>query len=281
MMVEHGRTPTPEEARPEGRGPMNHESPFSAALLGRVLSGAALLVALTLLPAPNAAGDEALTAEQKRAVERVIRELLQEHPEVVVNAIRAYQQKEQQRVERKTRTALSELHAELASDPDTPVGGNPEGDVTMVEFFDYRCAFCKRVFPSVNELIEADGNIRYVYKEFPILGDDSVSASRAALAAWITAPGRYVAFRNALMETRGRLPTKRIMKIARSVGLDPDALAKAMAEPTVDALIQRNFALASALNISGTPAFVIGDRVVRGAIDLETMRRLIAEAREG
>jgi len=153
--------------------------------------------------------------------------------------------------------------------------------VTIVEFFDYQCPYCKRVFPAVQTLLKTDGNIRYVFKEFPILGPQSVVAARAALAAWKLDRDRYVPFHTALMQSRGRLSERKILDVAAEIGLDVERLRAAMADPGIDKVLARNAELARALDINGTPAFVIGEKVVPGAVDLETLTALVSQARGG
>ena len=167
---------------------------------------------------------------------------------------------------------------ELLNDPASPVGGNPDGDVTLVEFFDYQCPYCKTIFPSIQALLAEDRNLRYVFKEFPILGRASVFAARAALAA--RRQGKYLEFHTALMPARGKLTETRVMRLAEKVGLDVDRLRRDMADGTIDDSIRRNRELARALDVNGTPAFVIGDTVVPGAVDIDTLRSLIARERQ-
>ncbi len=167
---------------------------------------------------------------------------------------------------------------ELLNDPASPVGGNPDGDVTLVEFFDYQCPYCKRIFPSIQALLAEDRNLRYVFKEFPILGKESVFAARAALAA--RRQGKYLEFHTALMPARGKLTETRVMRLAEKAGLDVDRLRRDMADRTIDAMIQRNLDLADGLGIFSTPVFIIGDTQVPGAVEIDTLKILIARARQ-
>ena len=167
----------------------------------------------------------------------------------------------------------------LFDDPASPIGGNPDGDVTMVVFFDYRCGYCKGVHRTMTAALEQDPRLRVVFKEFPVLGLVSVAASRAALAVHRQNPDKYVAFHGALMKRRGRLTKPSILRIARDTGFDVKSLEADMASPEIDQAIERNLAVAAALGITGTPTFVIGDKIVPGAVSLKTMKRLIALAR--
>ena len=161
------------------------------------------------------------TPAQQGAIEDIVRRYILKNPEIIVEAVRAMQERREREEQAHQRRQLSALKDRIVNDPLTPVGGNVRGDVTVVEFFDYRCGFCKRTHPSVKKLLVEDSNIRYVYKEFPILGDESVFASRAAMAAWLTEPKRYAAFHDALMASRGALPEAKVMKLAADAGLDP------------------------------------------------------------
>ncbi len=216
---------------------------------------------------------------ERRKIESVIRDFILKNPEIVIEAIRGLQARDKRDAQARSKANLVKFRGEIFNNPATPVGGNVKGDVTIVEFFDYRCGFCKQVFPVVMEVLNADKNIRYVYKEFPILGSESIAASKAALAAWLTDKGKYEPFHRALMVTKGALPEQRVMKIAAKTGYDVKALKKTMADPRIDEMIEKNYALARALGINGTPAFVIGDKIVRGAIDLATFKKLISQAR--
>jgi len=215
----------------------------------------------------------------KAAIEQIVREYLLAHPEVIVEALSAYQQREEAAQAEEQRKALTTRKEELFKNPTSPVLGNPQGDVTLVEFFDYQCGYCKAVHPDVQRLLESDGKIRLVSKEFPILGPASVTASRAALAA--QKQGKYDALHKALMENRGQLDDDKIMRIAGSVGLDMERLKKDMQAPEIQEILQRNVRLAGELNIRGTPAFIIGDQIVPGAVSLDRLKEMVAQGRAG
>lgn len=252
-------------------------------------AAAGLLVAPLVLAAPAPAAEPAkapaaasgLDEGQTRAVEALVRQYILDHPEVIIESMQNYQIRQQLAEQEAATAALATHRDEIKNDASAPVAGNPKGDVTVVEFFDYRCAYCKRVLPSVQELLAEDKNVRYVFKELPILGPDSVTASRAALAAWKIAPETYFAFHAALMEARGTLGETEVLEIARKVGLDPKKVKEGMAAPEVEQAIQRNLELAQKLRIQGTPAFIVGDALVPGAIDLDQLKELVATARKG
>lgn len=254
--------------------------------LGRLLAAALVAVpcvgpavAQTQAPLQSKAPARTFSPAEKQAFETLIRDYILNNPEVVIESIQSLRQREEKEGRDRAKVNLVKMREEILNDPATPVGGNPEGDVSIVEFFDYRCGFCKRVFPAVMEVLRTDKNVRYVFKEFPILGPDSVTAAKAALAAWTLDKGKYKSFHVALMGTKGALPESRVMRIAAKTGLDVEALKKAMNDPGIEEMIQKNLALAEALDINGTPAFIIGDEVIRGAIDLAALRRLVSQAR--
>jgi protein-disulfide isomerase len=172
---------------------------------------------------------------------------------------------------------LNDRRSEIFDDPATPVGGNPHGDVTVVEFFDYRCPYCKQVQPALQTLLDRDHKLRFIYKEMPVLGAASVVAARAALAA--QRQGKYEAFHAAMMGMKGQITEETVDKIAGSVGLDVEWLKQDMAASEIVRALRANVALAHALNIHGTPGFIIGNRIVAGALDLDTLKNMIAAAR--
>jgi protein-disulfide isomerase len=174
---------------------------------------------------------------------------------------------------------IAERSDEILNDADAPVSGNPAGDVTLVEFFDYNCPYCRRVAPTVAELEQADPDLRIVYKEFPILGAGSEFAARAALAS--SRQGKYVPFHNALMQAAGQVTEASVLEIAGAVGLDIEQLRADMQDPAVQAAIARNLRLGNVLGVNGTPSFVIGDRVVPGAADFRTLQGVIESTRRG
>jgi protein-disulfide isomerase len=229
-------------------------------------------------PAPKASS-QAMSPADRKAIEDIVREFILKNPEIIVEAVQNLQDREKQDSNQRVKANLVAKRTELLNDPDTPAGGNPKGDVTIVEFFDYRCGYCKRVMPALQEVLRTDKNVRFVFKEFPILGPESVAASKVALAAWLVDKEKYEALHWALMKATGALPESRLMKVATDAGFDAKALKKAMDDPKIDELIRRNYALAEALEINGTPAFIIGDHVIRGATDLDAFRQLIARAR--
>ncbi|MFO1127972.1 MAG: DsbA family protein [Rhodospirillales bacterium] len=244
----------------------------------------ALSVLAVSLPGRGAAAEAqaaaAVSDAERQRVEAIVRDYLNKNPDVIIDALRAYEEKRQASAQQEASAALVANRAAIEQDPRAPVAGNPKGDVTVVEFFDYRCGYCKKVMPVVREALKKDGNIRLVFKEFPILGPDSRKAAEAAQAAWMIEPDKYLAFHVALMENRGNLDEARIFEIAKSVGIDPAKLKTAMGDPAVKAKLADNLELAQKLQIGGTPAFIVDDQIMPGAVDMETLMAAVEAARK-
>ncbi len=221
---------------------------------------------------------EEIPTEQRQAIEGIIHDYLIHNPDVLIEAIRGAEDKLNREADAKATTVLSDRRSEIFDDPATPVSGNPQGDVTIVEFFDYRCPYCKQVLPSLQTLLKEDDKLRFVYKEMPVLGPPSVTAAHAALAA--QRQGKYEAFHNAMMATKGQITDETVYKVAGSVGLDIDRLKQDMSTPEIGQALKTNLALANALNIRGTPGFIVGNHIVPGAIDLDALRNMVADARK-
>ena len=235
------------------------------------------LLAMVALAAWAADDAPPRTKADVEAIERIIRDYLLRHPQVIVDALQALERRQEAEKAARVKETIARRRAELSEDPSSPVGGNETGDVTIVEFFDYRCPHCRTAARLLAELVAEDRGIRVVYKEFPILGPDSLFAARAALAARLQ--GKYDAFHRALMAER-TLNRARVMELAASLGIDTVRLEQDMESPDIASAIRRTHALAEALSINATPAFIIGDEVRLGALDRETLRALVARARE-
>jgi len=223
------------------------------------------------------AGAAELAPEQRQAIESIIHDYLLQHPDALIEALRAAEEKVKTDASEKAKQTLVARRSEIFDNPETPVGGNPKGDVTLVEFFDYRCPYCKQVHPRLQELLADDRQLRIAYKEFPILGAVSIAAARAALAAH--RQSKYETFHDAMMAAKGEITEDTVYRVAGSVGLDVDRLKRDMSSPQIDAALRANHTLAEALDITGTPGFVIGDQMVPGAIELSSLRELVAGAR--
>ncbi len=213
----------------------------------------------------------------KSQIEKIIREYLINNPEVLEEAIRALQARREARRQAAAHASIQKNRKQIYEDPEDPVGGNPNGDVTIVEFFDYRCGYCKRVAPLVEEVLAKDRNIRIVYKELPVLGPNSVLASRAALAS--RKQGKYIAFHKALIKARISYDEASIMRVAANLGIDTVRLKEDMASPRIQAQLARNRALARSLSIRGTPAFIVGEQLFPGALTSAQLAAMIQQAR--
>jgi protein-disulfide isomerase len=234
----------------------------------------AAFVAVSAVPARAAE----FSAEQRQAIETIVRDYLLRNPEIIIEVFEAAKEKLAGEAQAQRAAALAERRQEIFENPASPVAGNPKGDVTLVEFFDYRCPYCKQVAPAIDTLIAEDKQLRVVYKEFPVLGPDSVRAAQAALAA--RKQGKYEAMHRALMQIKGQIDEAAVFSTAKSVGLDVERLKRDMADPEIDRMLQANQQLALALGIRGTPAFIVGDEIVPGAVGIDALRQLIAAARE-
>jgi protein-disulfide isomerase len=245
----------------------------------------ALVVGAIAFPRQTPAADSASPASQstmpkdRAGLDQAIHDYLMANPEVVLDALKAAQQQADAQAAEQSRRIIATKQKELVGSPDDLVQGNPKGDITLVEFFDYRCPYCKQVEPSLEALLKEDSKLRVVYKEFPILGEASVYATRVALAA--KKQGKYAEFHRAMMATKGEIGDETVLKVAASLSLDMNKIKADMSAPQIDKLIDTNYALADALNIQGTPAIIIGSTVIPGAVDLDTLRKDIAAARGG
>lgn len=209
--------------------------------------------------------------------EAVVRDTLRANPELLLEALRVLQDRDADAERARSRDAIAANRDALLNDTNAFVAGNPEGDVTLVEFFDYRCIYCRRSMATVAALLKQDPKLRVVYKEFPILGPQSVIAARLAVAARKDA--RYEALHDALMTAPAPLGEDTVLKIAADLGFDRAALAEGMKAPEVERILKANHDLARALGITGTPAFIIGDTLVPGVASLDDLKVLVAAVR--
>ena len=244
--------------------------------LFRLFQGAALFLAVAAFPLLAQA--QGFSPPQEDAIRALVRDYLLKNPEVIVEALQAFEAQQKTEQANSQGATVRQRQAELIRDPEAPVAGPASADVTIVEFFDYRCPYCKQVAGPLAQLTRNDPKLRIIYKELPILGPDSVIASRAALAANLQ--GAYHKFHGALMTRRGTLDEATVLAMAKESGLDAVRLKSDMDRPEIAAHIERNRALARDLGIRGTPAFIIGERVIPGAVDLDTLRNLVAQARQ-
>ena len=240
--------------------------------LKSVLPAVMLTAALSFAAAtPVAAAAESLS---KEAVEKIVHDYIMEHPDVILDAVNQYQQKT---MEEKQKAAVDTNREYLFGDERSPVIGNPDGDVTIVEFFDYNCGYCKRVLPTVQDLIKADKGVKVIFKDVPILGPTSETAAKWALAAQKS--NKYFEFHTALMDHKGPITDETLTKIATDLELDPSRLKKEAETTDVLLQIERNRSLFSQMGLGGTPAFIVGDEVVPGAISLDDLKKLVEKSR--
>ncbi len=224
---------------------------------------------------PSVTGGAGMSKED---VQAVVKDFIQDNPEAILKSVNDFQQKSQQQQDASAQKTVTDNRDALENDPSSPVAGNPKGDVTIVEFFDYSCGYCKKVMPAVIKIIEEDKNIRLVFKEFPILGPNSVLASQAALAVHIISPDKYLQFHKALME--GHASSKdAILKVATDMGLKADEISAKMDSPEVQAILAKDKELAGKVGIRGTPAFTINGEFIPGAIDYDTFKEKVKAAR--
>ena len=240
-----------------------------------ILALAAVLGASVPARAPASAADAAGSLPREE-VERIVKDYLMREPEVIYEAIQELQRRREVAEAARQQAMIQARKAELFQHPEDPVAGNPAGDVTLVEFFDYRCGYCRAMASGLQDLVTTDQRLRFVLKDLPVLGPESVRAARAALAA--RAQGKYTPFHFALMRTQD-LTEDGIKAVAREVGLDVERLTADMASEAVTRAIDANLALARDLGINGTPSFVIGDTLVPGAVEIAELTRLIDEQR--
>ena len=226
---------------------------------------------------------QGLTDAERTDFRAEVRAYLLENPEVLMEAI-AVLESRQAEAETTRDERLATLNADvLVNDGFSYEGGNLDGDITIVEFIDYRCSFCRRAHPEVAELISSDGNIRIITKEFPILGEQSVLASQFAVATKIVAgDAAYKQVSDALMNLRSDVTPASLSSLASAFDLDTDAIFAEMESPAVQQVLANNRALGERMQISGTPTFVFGDQMVRGYVDLTQMRAIVeAERADG
>ena len=236
------------------------------------LAGVSLMAA-TILPA----GAEFSPLPAQPALDQAIEQYIRSHPEVIVHALESWEVKRQEEERVRVTQAIATHQQELLRDPASPVSGNADGGVTVIEFFDYRCGYCKRVAGTVTQLQKDEPGVRVVYKDFPILGAASVFAARAALAA--QAQGKHQAFHEAMLASENELTKEEVFVIAERVGLDGQKLEADMHSPEWQRAIDRTSELARQLGISGTPGFVVGSEFHAGALDLPSLKGLVARAR--
>ena len=243
---------------------------------------AAFVAMLAIATSPASRADE-LSAGQRSEVERIVREYLVAHPEVIQDAMAELEKRQSAAESEKHKTAVKQYSQALFASPRQVVLGNPDGNVTFVEFFDYNCGYCKRAMDDMLTLLKDDPELKVVLKEFPVLGPGSVEAAQVAVAVRMQdkTGKKYLEFHQKLLGSRGQADKARALAVAKDIGLDMGRLDKDLASAEVKATLQESFKLAEALGLNGTPSYVIGDDVVVGAVGLDALKEKVNSSRCG
>lgn len=240
----------------------------------------ALLGTLAIAPAAMAQG-AVFNDQQKQAIGEIVKEYLLKNPEVLTEVIAELEKRQAEAQQVAQAGAVKETRQSLLNASHSYVVGNPSGDVTLVEFFDYNCGYCKKAMADVQALMKGDPKLRVVLKDFPVLGPDSVEASRVSLAVKNQLQGpKLLDYHVKVMETRGRVNGERAMTVAKEMGVDMGRLQKDVESTEIRNALQENMALGDKLNLSGTPAFVVGETVIPGAVGLEPLKQLVDNVRQ-
>lgn len=250
---------------------------YLAAFVGALCVGGVLFIAESMAADSSKPAPAPAASKDKAEIEQIVRDYILREPEILLEALTILEEKQAASANLEQQRLIAENAGALQRDPNSFVAGNPDGDVTIVEFFDYQCGYCKRSVERVMNVLEEDGNVRLVLKEFPILGETSVFASRAAIAA--IPQGKYMDLHVALLTSKGELTEDRVLRMAEDVGIDVARLKQDMKDARVSETIEANYDMARLIGVEGTPAFIIGTAFAPGAIDEEEMTRLIEEAR--
>jgi protein-disulfide isomerase len=244
------------------------------------LRAAAILGALAVAPAAMAQ-NAVFNEQQKQAIGEVVKDYLLKNPEVLTEVISELEKRQAQAQQASQAGAVKETQQTLLNASHSYVVGNPSGDVTLVEFFDYNCGYCKRALADVQTLMKTDPKLRVVLKDFPVLGPDSVEASRVALAVKNQLQGpQLLDYHVKVMDTRGRVNGERAMSVAKDMGVDMARLRKDIDSPDVRNALQENMALGDKLSLTGTPAFIVGETVIPGAVGLDPLKQLVDNVRQ-
>jgi protein-disulfide isomerase len=224
---------------------------------------------------------ETFSTDQREEIGKIVKDYLLTHPEVMQDVMAELEKRQQAAEVEKHRTAIVDNKATLFSSPHQVILGNPQGNVTMVEFFDYNCGYCKRAMSDMLDLIKNDSNLKFVLKEFPVLGEGSVEAARVAVAARMqdSTGKKYIEFHQKLLGGRGA-DKARALAVAKEVGFDMSRLERDMGSDEVKKTIDENMKLAEALGVNGTPSYVVGQEVVVGAVGLDALREKISAERK-
>jgi protein-disulfide isomerase len=242
---------------------------------------AAACTALLAIAAPQFARAQSFSADQKSGIERVVHDYLMAHPEVIQDAMTELEKRQTAAEAEKHKIAVKEQAEKLFSSPNQVTLGNPNGNVTFVEFFDYNCGYCKRAMDDMLTLMKDDPKLKVVLKEFPVLGPGSLEAARVAVAVRMQNPKKYLDFHTKLLGGRGPADEEHALAVAKDIGMNMPQLQKDMKSAEVKATLDEDMKLAEALGLNGTPSYVIGSDVVVGAIGLPALQTKINSARCG
>lgn len=234
-----------------------------------------LIMAMLAIPLPAKA---AMNDAQKKEVEALIKQYILENGDVLIEGVNRFQAKQEEEANKEAQTKAKDLLESLKGDKNVAQAGNPKGDVTVVEFFDYNCGYCKKAFSEVQSLLKDDKNVRVILYDMPILSADSHEISRWAMAS--RNQGKYFEFHSLLMQHQGATNEETLKKIAKQAGLDADKLKKDKDSPEIEEEIQKHLAVAQSLGIQGTPGFLINEQIFRGYIPYDAMKDAIAKERE-
>ena len=245
---------------------------------------AAALIVGALALSPAIAGAQSITPAQRGEIETIIKEYLLSHPELLQEVMVELEKRQTVAEAEKHRNAVKEHAAIIFNSPRQVTVGNPQGDVAVVEFFDYNCGYCKRAMVDMMEMIKSDPKLKFVLKEFPVLGEGSVQAAQVAAAVRMqdkTGGKKYLEFHQKLLSGRGQVDKARALAVAKEVGLDVARIEKDMASDEVRLQLEESMKLAEALGLNGTPSYVVGGDVVVGAVGLNTLKERVNKARCG
>jgi protein-disulfide isomerase len=249
----------------------------------RLLTGVMLAI-LIALPAAAPARADSFSADQRGEIERIVKEYLLSHPELLQEVMSELEKRQTLAEAEKHRLAVKEYSEAIFNSPRQVTLGNTQGDVTVVEFFDYNCGYCKRAMTDMIDLMKNDGKLKFVLKEFPVLGEGSVQAAHVAAAVRLqdkSGGKKYLEFHQKLLGGRGQADKTRALAVAKEVGFDVAKIEKDMAGDEVKAQLEESFKLAEALGLNGTPSYVVGNDVVVGAVGLDSLKAKVNAARCG
>jgi protein-disulfide isomerase len=248
-------------------------------LIPRIVIPLAAAMAFAL---PMAALAQTFSPDQRHEIENIVKDYLMAHPQLLQDVINELDKQQKQAAAEKARTTIKTNNVTIFNSPHEVVLGNPKGSVTMVEFFDYNCGYCKHALPDMMKLLQTDPNLRFVLKEFPVLGEGSVEAAHVAVAARMQDPTgvKYIEFHQKLLGGRGAADKMRALAVAKEVGFDMGRLMKDMDSDEVKTTIAENLKLADTLGIDGTPSYVVGDELVVGAVGYDELEKKITASRK-